>query len=88
MSGFVGWWEVISAEKTVIEREIEQIRELCRDISRRIYRVEHWCGKRIATDNTKEMLDTIPGRLSGIEIRMAKMKQEIFDKHWERNSDK
>lgn len=32
MSGFVGWWEVMSAEEAVIEQEIKQIRELCRDM--------------------------------------------------------
>ena len=88
MSGFVGWWEVMSAEEAVIERDIEQMRELCRDISRRIDRVEYWCGKRIATDYAKKMLDLIPGSLECVHVRMATKKQEAFDKHWERNGDK
>lgn len=88
MSGFVGWWEVMSAEEAVIEQEIKQTRELCRDMLKRIGRIEHWCGERIATDNTKEMLQELSGSLECVHVRIATMKTEAFDKHWKRNGDK
>ena len=88
MSGFIGWWEVMSAEEAVIEQEIKQIRELCRDMFKRIGRIEYWCGERIATDNTKEMLNELSGSLECVHVRIATMKIEAFDKHWKRNGDK
>lgn len=88
MSGFVGWWEVMSAEEAVIELEIEQIRELFRDMFKRIGRVEYWCGERIATDNTKEMLNELSGSLESINFRIETLKIDAFDKHWKRNGDK
>ena len=36
MSGFVGWFESITADEAVIEQEIKQIREITRDILKRI----------------------------------------------------
>lgn len=88
MSGFVEWWEVMSAEEAVIEQEIKQMRELCRDMFKRIGRIEYWCGERIATDNTKEMLNELSCGLEDVHFRIGTIKIDAFDKHWKRNGDR
>lgn len=88
MSGFVGWWEVMSAEEAVIEQEIKQMRELCRDVFKRIERVEYWCGESIAADDTKEMLNELSRGLESTRFQIGTLKTAAFDKHWKRNGDK
>lgn len=87
MSFFVGWFEKISGESAVIEREIEQMRELCRDITKRIGCVERLCGKRFITDATKESLNEASRSLEDC-ITLIKTEQTYgFDAHWKRNGD-
>lgn len=88
MSGFVEWWEVMSAEEAVIEQEIKQIRELCRDMFKRIGRVEYCCGESVASADTKERLNELSRGLESVLFQISTLKMAAFDKHLKRKGDK
>ena len=88
MSGFIGWYEIMTAEESVIEHEIKQIRVLSRDISCRISRVERFSGERFATENIEKMINTLPDCLECVHSRIYTMTTKAFDEHRKRNGDK
>lgn len=88
MSGFFSWWDMMCSARATIEQDIKLINQLCEDIEKRCDSLEYWCGERVMTDAAQDILYKTPKAIKSILMVIDCVKENAFDKHWDRNGDK